>query len=95
MTAPDEARIADTLRELMTATAGIPAEIVELDSRFDGDLAMDSLSFVAFQVEVERTFGIDCPLEELREVTRFGEVVELVAGKLAAGGGAQVAEAPR
>jgi acyl carrier protein len=81
----DEARIADQLRELMTLTAGIPPELVQLDSTFDGELAMDSLSFVAFQVEVERTFLIDCPLEELRDVTRFEEVVRLVSRKLAAG----------
>ncbi|MDQ3935864.1 MAG: acyl carrier protein [Actinomycetota bacterium] len=75
---------AETLRELLTLAAGIPGELVELDSEFDGVLAMDSLSFVAFQVEVERTFGIDCPLEELREVARFRDVVELVERKLVA-----------
>ena len=73
---------AATLRELLTLAAGIPGELVELDSEFDGALAMDSMSFVAFQVEIERSFGIDCPLEELREVVRFRDVVELVDRKL-------------
>ena len=81
--APDDERIAETLRRLMGETAGIPAELIERDSTFEGELAMDSLSFVAFQVEVERTFGIDCPLEELHDVVRFDDVVQLVARKLA------------
>ena len=81
-----EAVIADTLRRLLTDAAGIPAELVQLDSTFEGPLAMDSLSFVAFQVEVEQAFRIDCPLEELHEIQRFGEVVDLVARKVRAEG---------
>jgi acyl carrier protein len=80
----DEARIDATLRRLLLETAGIPADMIEADSGFEGDLAMDSLSFVAFQVEVESTFGIDCPLDELQGVTRFAELVELVRRKTGA-----------
>jgi acyl carrier protein len=80
-----EEQIASTLRRLMRETAGIPEELIELDSTFEGELAMDSLSFVAFQVELEQAFGIDCPLEELYGIARFDEVVALVRHKLAAG----------
>jgi acyl carrier protein len=80
-TALQEASIEATLRRLLLETAGIPAELIDADSGFEGDLAMDSLSFVAFQVEVESTFGIDCPLDELRDVTRFGDLVALVKRK--------------
>jgi acyl carrier protein len=79
-----DTQVADTLRRLLTDCAGIPEELVELDSTFEGALAMDSLSFVAFQVELETTFGIDCPLEELRDVTRFADLVELVRRKVEA-----------
>ena len=79
-----DTQVADTLRRLLTECAGIPEELVELDSTFEGELAMDSLSFVAFQVHVEQEFGIDCPLEDLYEIKRFREVVELVERKLAA-----------
>jgi acyl carrier protein len=75
-------QIAATLKRLMTETAGIPGELIQLDSRFEGDLAMDSLSFVAFQVELEQAFHIDCPLEELYGIERFDEVVALVRSKL-------------
>lgn len=81
MTTVGELSIEATLRRLLLETAGIPSELVDADSGFDGDLAMDSLSFVAFQVELESTFAIDCPLEELRDVTRFGDLVELVRRK--------------
>jgi acyl carrier protein len=79
-----EGEIAATLKRLLTECAGIPEELVGLDSTFEGELAMDSLSFVAFQVELEQAFGIDCPLEELYDIERFGEVVDLVGRKLAA-----------
>ncbi|HEX8647098.1 MAG TPA: acyl carrier protein [Thermoleophilaceae bacterium] len=77
-------QIAATLKRLMTQTAGIPEELIQLDSTFEGDLAMDSLSFVAFQVELEQTFKIDCPLEDLYDIVRFDEVVALVRSKLPA-----------
>ncbi|HKP92196.1 MAG TPA: acyl carrier protein [Thermoleophilaceae bacterium] len=81
--AVERARIEATLRNLLLETAGIPAELIDADAGFEGDLAMDSLSFVAFQVEVESTFGIDCPLDELRDVTSFAALVELVRRKVA------------
>jgi acyl carrier protein len=77
----ERARIEATLRELLLETAGIPAELIDGDSGFEGDLAMDSLSFVAFQVEIESEFGIDCPPEELMDITRFGDLVDLVRRK--------------
>jgi acyl carrier protein len=77
-----DAEIAQTLKRLMTQSAGIPEELIQLDSTFEGELAMDSLSFVAFQVELEQTFGIDCPLEDLYGIVRFDEVVALVRSKL-------------
>lgn len=80
----DRAGIEATLRRLLLETAGIPAELIDADSGFDGDMAMDSLSFVAFQVEIESTFGVDCPPEELRDVTRFADLVDLVRRKVEA-----------
>lgn len=77
-------QIAATLKRLMTQAAGIPEELIQLDSTFEGELAMDSLSFVAFQVELEQTFDIDCPLEELYGIVRFDQVVALVRSKLPA-----------
>lgn len=75
-------QIAATIKRLMTQAAGIPEELIEHDSTFEGELAMDSLSFVAFQVELEQTFRIDCPLEDLYGIMHFHEVVALVRSKL-------------
>ena len=77
----DDVQIEATLRRLLLETAGIPSELIRPDSAFAGELAMDSLSFVAFQVEIESEFGIDCPPEELRDVTRFRDLVALVRRK--------------
>jgi acyl carrier protein len=71
------------LRALVAATAGVPAEVIEDGSSFDADLAMDSLTFVSLQVEIEKTFDVDCSLDELRAVEpRFDAVARLVARKL-------------
>jgi acyl carrier protein len=77
----DDVEIETTLRRLLLETAGIPSELIQPDSAFDGDLAMDSLSFVALQVEIESEFGIDCPPDELRDITRFGDLIALVRRK--------------
>ncbi len=84
MTGPATAgSIEETLRGLVVDALGIPPQLIVRDAAFDGELAMDSLSLIALQVEVERVFGIDCPAEEMRPLRRFRELVTLVEGKVA------------
>lgn len=67
-----------TLRRLIQENAGIPAAVVEDDSTIDGDLLMDSMSFVSLQVAVEETFGILCSPEEIQAANRFAAIAALV-----------------
>ena len=76
--------IAATLRQLIQENAGIPASLVRGDSTIDGDLAMDSFSFISLQVAVEDTFGIVCDPAEIEACKRFDAIVTLVGDKVEA-----------
>jgi acyl carrier protein len=71
------------LRRLIQENAGIPAALVQDDSTIDGDLAMDSMSFVSLQVAVEETFGILCSPEEIQDANRFDTIAGLVQERCA------------
>lgn len=73
--------VKDTLRRLIEDNAGIPADSITDDSSIEGDLAMDSFSFVSLQVAVEETFGVECSPEELEERNTFDSIARLVFEK--------------
>ena len=84
--------VKSTLRRLIEENAGIPADTIEDDSAIDGDLAMDSFSFVSLQVAVEETFGVECAPEEIEERRDFDGIARLIVQKTAAKKGAEGAE---
>jgi acyl carrier protein len=79
--------IKTTLKSLIEENAGIPAASIRDDSSIDGELAMDSLSFVSLQVAVDETFGVECDAEEIEKRNRFDAIAQLVWEKLQAEGG--------
>jgi acyl carrier protein len=76
--------IKETLRSLIEENAGIPASSINDDSSIDGELAMDSLSFVSLQVAVDETFGVECEAEEIEKRGRFDAIAQLIWEKLQA-----------
>ena len=66
------------LRRLIEKNAGIPAAEIHDDSAVDGDLALDSMSFLSLQVAMEETFGISCTPEEIEAANRFDAIAALV-----------------
>lgn len=70
------------LRRLIEANAGIPAAEVHDDSAVDGDLALDSMSFLSLQVAMEETFGISCTPEEIEAANRFDAIAALVQERI-------------
>jgi acyl carrier protein len=77
--------IKTTLKALIEENAGIPASSINDDSTIDGELAMDSLSFVSLQVAVDEVFGVDCEAEEIEKRNRFDAIAQLILEKLQAG----------
>ena len=74
----------DELREKLRA---IVAEVAEIDEVPDAtpfrDLGIDSMMAIEIVADVERTFKIKIPEDELAEVTDLDAVVKLVKSKLA------------
>ncbi len=67
---------------------GIIAEVSEVDDIPDetpfADLGIDSMMALEIVAEVERTYQLSIPEEELKDLTNFMKVYELVREKLSA-----------
>lgn len=70
------------LRRLIETNAGIPAAEVRDDSAVDGDLALDSMSFLSLQVAIEEAFGISCSPEEIEAANRFDAIAVLIQERI-------------
>lgn len=77
----DDAELRDKLRAII-------AEVSEVDEIPDEtpfkDLGIDSMMAIEIVAEVERTFKLSIPEDELRTMTHFTAVYDLVKSKLAA-----------
>jgi acyl carrier protein len=76
--APSLEQVSSDLRALIEENAGIPASLIRDDSRIDGDLEMDSMSFVSLQVAVEDHFDIRCGAEDLEALLRFDAIAAMI-----------------
>lgn len=81
----DEA-LKDKLREII-------AEVSEIDEIPDDEpfeqLGIDSMMAIEIVAEVERTYKLSIPEDELSDMTNFTKVYELVRGKLDAADAAE------
>ena len=73
--------------ELREALRNIVAEVAELDDEVPDDkpfkdLGIDSMMAIEIVAEVERTYRIKVPEQELEQVRDLNSVVALVASKL-------------
>jgi acyl carrier protein len=83
------------LRRVIETEAGIPAAEIHDESTVAGDLAMDSMSFLAVQVAVEDTFGINCSPEEILAASRFATIATLVQERTTGRGKLRLVSSPR
>lgn len=74
------------MSELREKLREIVAEVAELEEVPDGtpfkDLGIDSMMAIEIVAEVERTYKIKVPEEELEKVTNLDSVVALVEARL-------------
>ncbi|MCX7806993.1 MAG: acyl carrier protein [Deltaproteobacteria bacterium] len=74
---------ADELRERLRAIISEVSEIDEIPDRTPfRDLGIDSMMAMEIVAEVERTYKLSIPESELRTLTHFEAVYELVKRKL-------------
>ena len=63
------------VRELMAANNSIPIESITIDSSFE-ELGMDSLDGMALLNDLESSFGINIPNEQVFKIKSVREVVD-------------------
>ena len=75
-----------TQQELREQLRAIVAEVSEVDDIPDAkpfkDLGIDSMMAIEIVADVERTFKLKIPEEELEKIVDLDSVVELVSAKL-------------
>lgn len=72
------------LKEKLRAIVAEVAEIDEVpDTELFKDLGIDSMMAIEIIAEVERSYGIKVPEDELTKITHLQSVVDLVSEKLA------------
>jgi acyl carrier protein len=73
-------------QELKEKVRAIVAEVAEIEEVPDGtafkDLGIDSMMAIEIVAEVERTYGLKVPEEDLEKITDLNSVVALVHAKL-------------
>jgi acyl carrier protein len=77
----ERAEVLQVLRDKAVDMLEVEAEQVQEDKSFVSDLEVDSLSLVEFTMELEDTFGIELPEEELTEVKTIGAFVDIILAK--------------
>lgn len=76
-----QTEIETTVRALLSKYTDVLDEDVELTSKLDNDLGIDSLDRVDLEIDIEKAFGITFELAQTLDVTTVGELIELITSK--------------
>lgn len=71
--------IFDKVKEVIINQLGVSEASVTPEATFLEDLGADSLDIVAFMLELEETFGIEIPDEEVEKVEKVKDIVEYIS----------------
>ena len=82
----ERAEVVQVLTDKAVEMLEVKAEDVQEDKSFVDDLEVDSLSLVELTMELEDSFGIELPEEELNDVTTIGAFVDVIHAKVQAKG---------
>ena len=74
--------IPDQVRQIAADVFGIPLEEVTLESTQDDIEKWDSLQHINLVMALEQNFSIEILPEEIGEMGKIGDVVQVVEGKL-------------
>jgi acyl carrier protein len=76
----DKSEIQSDLATIVEEIAGVPADDVQADKEFVGDLDVDSLSMVEIVVAAEEKFGVRIPDDQVKNLKTVGDAVDFIAG---------------
>ena len=80
----DRADLRQTLSELLEAETGMRYDNLPDETVLTEGLGLDSIDLVSLIVQVENRFQIRVTTEELKQISRVGELLDLLQAKLAA-----------
>ena len=73
-----QAEVLAGVKEIVVEIAGIDANTIEMDKKFNEDLEVDSLSMVEVIVASEEKFGVKIPDEEVTKMATVGDAVNYI-----------------
>ncbi len=68
--------------DVLVDELGLERDKIQMGSKFEEDLEVDSLGVVELLMALEDTFGVKIPDEEAEDITTVGEAVDMVQAKL-------------
>jgi acyl carrier protein len=78
----ERSEIESKMVDLLVGELGIEREKIEMSSKFEEDLEVDSLGVVELLMALEDNFDVNIPDEEAEKITTVSEAVDIVAGKV-------------
>lgn len=78
----ERSEIESKMVDLLVEELGIEREKIEMGSKFEEDLEVDSLGVVELLMALEDNFDVNIPDEEAENITTVSEAVDIVAAKV-------------
>jgi acyl carrier protein len=78
----ERAEVLQVLRDKAVDLLEVAPDDVQEDKSFVADLQVDSLSLVELTMDLEDSFGIELPEEELLDVKTIGAFVDVILAKV-------------
>lgn len=75
--------VLERVREILVESFELEPAAIQLDSHLIDDLDLDSIDAIDLAVELEQETGLRVEEQELRQIRRVGDIVELVCSRLA------------
>ena len=73
-----QAEVLAGVKEIVVEIAGIDANTIEMDKKFNEDLEVDSLSMVEVIVASEEKFGVKIPDDEVQKMHTVADAVNFI-----------------
>lgn len=83
MSTPDPDRLLVEISALVARFAPAGAQLTRA-TELVSDLSIDSVAAMDLVMEIEERYGIDIPVNEIADLVTLGDLVDLVARRLAA-----------
>ncbi len=78
----DEKEVEEKIKEIVARIYGVDPEKITPETRFVEDLGADSMTTIELVAEIEDTFGIEVPDEDVEKNQTVGDAIAYVIEKL-------------